>query len=227
MGCGLPFDGEFLNFRARHTFEIETPLSVHEVVGALQSHTEPFKWHRWFLLGNHKIFEGNVSTEGFKIWRILLYQGNLPPRAPLIQGVFRKGQQGTVVSVRMELHPSVVAEGCWSCGVLGAIFLIGVATLWNGPYFLALLLILLGLLLFQWLRMYGWFWLQVKRTRPIFEKISLRMLNETESSERWIRKLLKFLLILGFVLLVLIGAFIEPTQWLVHLPMNSQRVFRR
>ena len=169
-----------MNFWPKHSFEIETPLSVSEVVAVLDSVTEPVKSFRWLTLRDHRIFEGVVSADGFRIKRIVIHYRN--SFRPIIRGFYRKGQPGAIVSISMKLPPFVVSFLYAWFGFVGTIFLISVipfcviGTVWIPGAIGSLVMLFLA-----W-RMSNWsFWFDVKETRPILEKILLRN-NESNST---------------------------------------------
>ncbi len=164
-----------MNFWPYHSFEIETPLSVNEIVAALNSDTEPFKWPRWpFLAPEHHTFQGVVSMEGFKIYRIPDYRNSF---LPIMHGSYREGQHGTVVSVRMKLHPFTASLMCFmyclaSAGVL--ICVIASIIVGNAKVLLeGFPLVALSILFILWAVSNAFFGCEVKATRPVLESILL------------------------------------------------------
>jgi hypothetical protein len=129
-------------------FEVETTMSVDDVVEALKTKIEPKRWFR--LSPSHASFQGTISRDGFKITRIIQYRNSF---LPIVTGRFLPGNSGIKVAIRLGLHPLVVAFLCvWFGGVgiaaIAAIFVlltrqtqaaplllipIGIARLRSGP----------------------------------------------------------------------------------------------
>jgi hypothetical protein len=144
-------------------FEIQTTLTLEETITALKAQVEPKKWLRWFSR-DHAIFEGDVSRDGFKIMRIIHYRNSF---MPVIRGTFKQGQNGINVTIRMGLHPFVMAFMCvWFGGVTVGLFAVG-AGLSNANISLSPpLLIPIAMLIFGWVMVSGGFWFEASKAKP-------------------------------------------------------------
>lgn len=144
-------------------FEIQTSLTLEETVMALKAQVEPRKWLR-ALSGNKTAFEGEVSRAGFKIMRIIKYRNSF---LPIIKGTFNQGQNGTIVKIRMGLHPLVIVfMSVWFGGVIFGLFAIGAGLASNKISLSAPLLIPLGMLFFGWAMVAGGFWFEARKAKP-------------------------------------------------------------
>lgn len=83
---------------------------------ALNANVEPRKALRvgW----QHKLYEGEVSREGFKITRLSHGEYTFPP---VIHGAFRQGPRGVNVKIRMVPHPYVLT------GMVGLLIFVAIA----------------------------------------------------------------------------------------------------
>lgn len=162
-----------MNCLPHHSFEIETPLSVSEVVVAINAVTEPVDWFRWISLNGHKIFVGIASAERFTIRRIAYFQGS---SIAIIQGSYRNEQHGTIVSIQMKLRPlALIFLYIGSCfmGIPFLVLAIGSITAVGDKRMFGAPLILLGALSFMWVLANQAFWFEVKETRSVLERILL------------------------------------------------------
>lgn len=159
-------------------FEIQTSLTLEEVIAALKKHVEPKRWFRLFW-GNHAVFEGEISQDGFRIMRIINYRNSF---LPVIKGAFKQNQNGINVMIRMGLHPFVIVFMCiWFGGIIFAI----VAGLASSKITLsATLLIPLGMLFFGWAMVAGGFWFEARKVKPQL----LSVLNGQIKSEQIIQE---------------------------------------
>jgi hypothetical protein len=148
-------------------FEIDTAMSMAEIMAALGSQTEAPEWFRFW--GRHRTFQGTFSTAGFRIKRIINH-GNA--FLPVIQGTISSGPLGTAISIRMGLHPFVAVSMCfWFGGVaLGDLAVVaGLSfgkTAWD-----PMLIIPFGMLLFGWLFLSGCFWPEVNAAKGVLLEI--------------------------------------------------------
>jgi hypothetical protein len=91
------------------SFEIETPLSKEEVIEMLNSQIEPWKLFRWPWKMGHKVFQGSVTSDKFKISKIIHYRNSF---LPIIHGTFGCNSSGNVISIKMTLHPMAIVFMC-------------------------------------------------------------------------------------------------------------------
>ena len=150
-------------------------MSTQEIIAVLNSAIEPRNLFRFSR--RHKVFQGSISHDGFKITRIIHYENSF---LPVIRGTFRLGQSGITVSVRMRIHPLVAAFMCvWFAGV-GLGVLIVLAGLLSGRIEPSpVLLIPFGMLLFFWALFSGGFWFEAnKAKRILMEMFHQRQTNE-------------------------------------------------
>lgn len=95
-------------------FTIDTPLPFNEAVDRIARLVEPRQFFRWPFSRNHKEFEGTVTAQDFKISRIIHYRNSF---LPIIRGQFVKTPLGTRLTIKMTLHPLVIAFMIiWSAG---------------------------------------------------------------------------------------------------------------
>jgi hypothetical protein len=135
-------------------FEIDTKMSVAEIIAALESQTEAPQWFRFW--GNHKVFQGTISSAGFKITRII-HHGNA--FLPVIEGTISSGPLGSAISIRMRLNLITRVFmcfwfGCVTCAVLYVLASLSLGKLQWDPS----LLISFVMLLFGWFIVSGSFW---------------------------------------------------------------------
>ncbi|GEM_PF-5330830 len=90
---------------AKKGLEIPTTLTREEAVGCLAAHVDADNFLPWLF--SRKAFTGVISSEGFKITRVLRLRDTVPytsSSSPVIVGAFRQDQAGITVMVRMRLH---------------------------------------------------------------------------------------------------------------------------
>jgi len=159
-----------------HRYEIQTSLTREEVVALLQSETEPRKWLRFSR--KHRLFEGEVSYEGFKIMRIIHYRNSF---IPIIRGSLEQGVLGVKVKVRMHLHPFVMAFMCiWFGGVGFAILSTGAGLISGYTAPSPMLLIPFAMLIFGWLLTSGGFWFEARKAKPLLKDLLQRKMRSEQ-----------------------------------------------
>ena len=87
-------------------FTIDTRLPFNEAVDRIARLVEPRQFFRWPFSRQHKEFEGTVTAQDFRISRIIHYRNSF---LPIIKGQFARTPLGTRLSVKMTLHPLVIA----------------------------------------------------------------------------------------------------------------------
>jgi hypothetical protein len=96
------------------SFEIETSMTLDEVVNKLEAKTEPKSWFPSFF-GDHRPFQGEVSREGFKIIGSIRYHNSF---LPVVRGSFKQGLSGITVTIKMRLHLLVIVFLCVFCAIM-------------------------------------------------------------------------------------------------------------
>lgn len=93
-------------------FSIETPLAPQEVYEQLNEATEPLRAFR--SPSPASSFLGEVGTSTFLLMHALGYRNSF---APQLRGSFSSGMSGSIIDVRLRLHPFVdVFVGIWLSG---------------------------------------------------------------------------------------------------------------
>ena len=149
------------------SYEIETTQTLEEAAALLSSNVEPRKWFRFGR--SHKLFEGEVTYEGFKILRIINYRNSF---LPIIRGTFEQTQTGVKLALRMSLHPFVIAFMCvWFGGVgLGMLACVG-GLIRSLSVPLPVFFIPFAMLIFGWLLISGCFWFEVNKAKIMLNDI--------------------------------------------------------
>lgn len=149
------------------SYEIQTPLNVDKVITLLKLEVEQKKWFRFSH--QHKLFEGNVSRDGFKINRIIHYHNAF---FPVIRGRFHVTALGTIVKIRMSLLLYSLLFMCFLFGVLiWGILATTVGFIFDKSVFLPGLPFALFILIIGWLLMSYGFWKEVNKVKPLLIKI--------------------------------------------------------
>ena len=107
-----------MNLLPYEHFTIETYLGAEEGGRRLAHSVEPKKVIRWFST-NHKPYEGDVTSDSFKISRIIHYRNSFLPQ---ITGSIRSDLGRTLVEIRMALHPVVLVFLVLWLAFFGSIF---------------------------------------------------------------------------------------------------------
>ena len=158
------------------TFQIQTSLPLDGAIDLMRQNVEPKKWLR--LSRSHKLFEGDVSSAGFKIMRIIHYRNSF---LPVIQGTFEQGDEGTKINIKMRLHRLVMAFMCfWFGGVGIGMLAIGSGLVTVKTDHSLVLLIPVGMFLFGWGLTSVSFWVEVKKARRILSKILQEIRQENK-----------------------------------------------
>jgi hypothetical protein len=145
-------------------FEIYTDMSAAEIYSALDAVVEPPQWFRMSSESGKK-FQGEFSSSGFKIMRIISYRNSF---LPVIEGTVTPTISGSRISVTMRLHRYVgIFMLLWLGGVsIGLVtFLLAVLNGKTEP--LPTLLVPLGMLLFGIVMTSGCFWWEARKTKPV------------------------------------------------------------
>ncbi|OPY65440.1 MAG: hypothetical protein A4E63_02972 [Syntrophorhabdus sp. PtaU1.Bin050] len=133
------------------------------------------------ILTGHKIFEGKVSWEGFKITRIIHYRNSF---LPIVQGRFRQEEPGISISVRMYLHPFVIAFMClWFGGIGFGICMMGKGIASGHAAFTPFLLIPFGMLFLGWMMVSGGFRSEAKKAKVSLNDILLSKGTTSEQDD--------------------------------------------
>jgi len=144
------------------------PLSPEEARQVLQSRVRPIKLRIGFWLGGY--YQGRVDHGSFKIGWLHRF-GFSNSFAPVITGRLEAADQGTLVRMRLALHPFVLA---FSLLWIGGAALIGIpfaiaAINQDLPWFMGF--IGLGSVLSMWGFASLCFWPEVRQTRRRMERL--------------------------------------------------------
>ena len=153
------------------SFDIETTLSPEEIVASLRSAIEPARMFRFS--SKHATFQGELTSDGFKMSRIIHYRNSF---LPVVHGTFRAGDSGRIVSIKMRLNLFVAAFMCiWFTGVGLAVLAFTVGFLRGKIQPSPMLLIPFGMLVFGWALVSGGFWSEArKQKRMLVEMFTKR-----------------------------------------------------
>lgn len=151
-----------------HTVTLKAAASKAVVSAQLSQNVEPIKWIRVRLLArDHAPYQGVVSEDSFKIYRIIHYRNSF---LPVIRGRFEERGDYTLIHLTMSLHPAVIAFlGVWTlmwCGFAIPIALAALSYSGNG-IFLVFLLFPFLFLAIAWAA----FWFEVNRSQRDLEQI--------------------------------------------------------
>lgn len=163
-------------------YDIQTTLSRDQVVGLFESEVEPRKLLRFSQ--NHRTFEGIINLEGFKISRIIHYRNSF---LPTIHGYFQQGDRGTIIKIKMQLHPFVAVFMCfWFLGVgVGILAVIGNIVSEKELFAsLPFSLIPFAMLIFGWLLVSFGFWSEVKKAKVLLNDIVLQNKPKSEQGAK-------------------------------------------
>jgi hypothetical protein len=140
-----------------HSYQVESSLIADDCIIALDLELDP-----WEMIScpSNKKFIGDVSKKGFKIVRNIAYRNTF---MPIISGSFTSLQNGTLVMIRMRMH----------------IFAIFFAIIWNFVVICSLvaatktsdILISLGIFVWGGVMVYGGFWSEVRKTKPVIREV--------------------------------------------------------
>lgn len=148
-------------------YEIQTSLNIDEIVASLQLEVEQKKWLRFSR--QHKLFEGRISLEGFKINRIIHSHNSF---FPIIRGRFQETELGTRVKVRMSLFLYSMLFMCFWFGVLlWGIFATSIGYFFDKPVFLPALPFAFLFLVIGWIMMSYGFWKEAKKAKALLNEI--------------------------------------------------------
>lgn len=89
-----------------NTFTLHTAEPLPIVRQKLAAQVEPPKLFRWGVSRNSAPYEGEVWETGFRISRIIDYRNSF---LPVVLGEFQDDGAGTIVRVKMGLHPFVLS----------------------------------------------------------------------------------------------------------------------
>lgn len=142
-----------------NSFDIHTALSPEKVFEALEINVEPKKL--FWINREHKYFQGTFSKEGFKLTRIIHYRNSFLPR---ISGSIAPEGAGSVVKIKMNLHPLVIAfMAVWFGGVIIASVAVIIAFITHSSRANPGMLVPLGMLIFGIALVSGGFWFEAPK----------------------------------------------------------------
>jgi len=147
--------------------ELQSPLPVTSVIQALSEAVEAPR-SSWLDLGSRP-FEGTVTRNEFRIYRVIGYRNSFRPR---ISGTVSPDGHGSRISVTMQLHEAVaVFMVIW----LGIVFWVCVAfftaVLEGSASFEPPLLIAPGMLVFGWLLCLGGFGFEARKAERLITSL--------------------------------------------------------
>ncbi|MBA3534031.1 MAG: hypothetical protein H0T73_19090 [Ardenticatenales bacterium] len=167
------------------SFTIETTATIPQLMEALQEHVEPKKILRWGWSA-HKLFEGQVTEQGFNISRIIHYRNSFKPN---IRGsfeayassgnLFEAGVTGTNIKIEQKLSSFVLLFLVVWVGFMLQFFFFVLPGLIVAPGGLIegltevgpFLLGPFGMLLFAFLIVTLAFWFEARKSRAALEEI--------------------------------------------------------
>ena len=167
-----------MKFLPYDSFEIETSFPLEDTIASLKSNVEPKRWLRFSR--NHKIFEGEVARDSFKIMRIIHYRNSF---LPIIRGTFQQCRTGVKVIVRMGLHPFVIAFiYIWFGGVGIGIIAFLKQLLRNQIQPSPMIFIPFAMLLFGWALVSGGFWFEARKVKILLNDILQRKTTSEQAN---------------------------------------------
>ena len=152
-----------MKFLPYDRFELETQMDSKAIIEAMKTKIAPRKLFRFS--SDHAPFQGEISSDGFEIIRIIHYRNSF---LPVICGKFQPNASGTRIIIKMRLHAFVAFFMCvWFGGVgLGCFVLLN--SVFNGQKIMSLaMLIPFGMLIFGWALVSGGFWFEAKKQKPM------------------------------------------------------------
>lgn len=145
----------------QHRFEIVSPLDRAAALAAMAAHVEPEKFFRmgWPSSANDKRFEGQMTSDGFHVRRVIGYRNSF---LPVIDATVQSAGRGSRIDVRMRMFWFVYAfVAVWIMGALIAAASAG----WIGVG------IALFLLLFVYAMTMAGFWMEAGKQEQTLRSI--------------------------------------------------------
>lgn len=148
-----------------YTITLQTDISLEVICIRLRKQVESNRSVTPFWR-SHAPYQGTVSLEGFKIYRVIHYGNSF---LPIIKGQFETQGDDTLIHIAMSIQPLVsIVAGLWSLGWYGLIVPFVIKT--QRPLMAAGVVITPLLFLgFAWCI----FWLEVRRSQRDLERILL------------------------------------------------------
>jgi hypothetical protein len=156
------------------SWEVESPLRVDDLVNGMSTAVERSKCLRWRKT-DHLPFEGEIGPDGFHIRRVIHYQNSFLPQ---VYGRFDSCANGSVIRVRMMIHPLILAfMTCWFVflGLWSTI-----AAIQEGMLCFVLPAALLGGFLI--LLAYVGFFMEAAKTKGLLEEVFARLHEEDSTN---------------------------------------------
>jgi len=139
-----------------------TPTEVQEKMDSVVGRKEGFSFTTVFSKSSYKYFSGSVVKGQFEIKRVINYRNSF---FPVINGNVEAIPDGSIVDIKMGLHPFVAVFMClWFGGVAIAVISLIIGSIASGE-FLPALLIPCGMLPFGYLLMIGAFTIERNRAK--------------------------------------------------------------
>ena len=99
-----------MKFLPYDTFRIQISEPVCVIINRLSTEVEPENLFDWNMFRKHKIFVGKVWDSGFKVTRIISGRNSFKP---IISGKIEPTPEGTIIDIKMSLHPLVIGFIGW------------------------------------------------------------------------------------------------------------------
>jgi hypothetical protein len=162
------------------SWEIESPLSVPELVTEMTKRIEPSKW---FLLPqnrSHAPLHGSIHSGGFAVSRVIRYRNSF---LVALYGTFVPHQNGTTIRVRTLVHPLVRVFMAVYFGNVGMFGLFALVLEHNrmGCFFLGIsgIITIAGIGF-----VYGIFWAEAGKSRRVLSTVLTDIHKEAANGQR-------------------------------------------
>jgi hypothetical protein len=147
------------------TVELESEFAPDEVIEAIQAAVEPRKWLR--LGTSHRPFEGEVSSNTFRIQRIIGYRNSFLPR---VDGRVSASSVGSHITLEMRLPTPLVLFMIFWLGMVAIFIVISSFEVIRRNKPLQEPLIGVGMFVFGWGLTVGGFSFEAKKAEKILAR---------------------------------------------------------
>jgi hypothetical protein len=148
---------------------ISSPLGLDVVQTRLAEQVEPHKLIRWRSDANTKAYQGTVTSNSFKILRIIGYRNSF---LPVIEGTFERKLSKTEITVKMRLHKVVAVFMFLWIGILSTFYvypmMIGSA---SKEFPFPLIVIPIGMAVFGYVLTVASFTFEARKSKKFFEEL--------------------------------------------------------